>query len=102
MSIALALNVFPGIAHSPERSYDPCRAISDGSTLWIFVAEGNEVVLAESFTVTNIESLDAMRYNVTDEDGNVWLIESGGGCGCGSPLKRANWQSLLANIGVEV
>lgn len=103
--MTLVLNAFPGIARGPDETYDLCRALSDGETLWIFIAAGSEARLATSVTITNIEQTHpepGARWLVTDVDGFEWEIQAGGGCGCGNPLKRYSPQSLLGLIGVTV
>lgn len=67
----------------------------DVLTMRVFTeGPGRQVVLARSAVIADYEQMvrplrpAAPSWQVTDDQGLVWTITRGAGCGCSSPLKR--------------
>lgn len=74
----------------------PCRVIvdDDGRAVVLGEANGRAEVLARARV--EVERERGRAWSLTTADGEVWAVTSGGGCGCGSPLKRLDAGSVLA------
>lgn len=94
----LAFDVFPARLLGPE-VYERVRVISDGSTLWLFSADGTPPQLVVALPIDAIETLRPRHWRITI-NGQVYDLQPGGSCGCGNPLKRASAQSLLELAGI--
>ena len=93
--------VFPAKVTGPgDRVFDKVAAIASIDGLFVYEHVGRQIV-----TVLAIDPYTAIRndrgvWYVMDRNGDEWAVGKGGGCGCGSPLRRmANVVPKYLNVG---
>lgn len=97
--ISLVADVFPAVLNTDDGTFDTVRVLSDGATLWAFRLSGNEVGVATSFPVRDLDLDPTGIFTATNaETGTAVSFRTAGGCGCGNPLKRQSVETLLALV----
>jgi hypothetical protein len=83
------LVVYPAaVTTSPTLTIDRCKLIvQDGvATVWQVVdRQITEVARLENVVGQGVSGRSTL---LRAEDGTIWSVAKGNGCGCGSPLKR--------------
>lgn len=92
----ILLDVFPCTVQTPEATHTRTRVVVVDRVAHVFGMHPQrgleELARAE---VTDSVVGDHWPYRIVTPAG-TWKVERGGGCGCGSPLKRALRDELLA------
>lgn len=98
----IVLEVFPAEVSGPDGArFRQARVlIRDDGYVYVFTADGHQPRLAHGFMSDGFdhETVSRLRprtWAVTSNVGEEWTITTGGGCGCGNPLKRIGGQALL-------
>ncbi len=93
----MRLDTLPALVRlgSAER-VNNCRVLvdDDGRAL-VLHDEGRGVVTVLARARVEVERAKGRNWTLTTTDGEVWQVQSSGGCGCGSPLKTANVLQLI-------
>lgn len=97
---------FPAVVTAPDGRFWPlARLLVEGGDLVVFEHAQGRVQVAARVQIADA-SVPGRRvqgetptWTVAEPEVGLWRITRGTGCGCGSPLKRANVQAILARDG---
>lgn len=96
-SAAVSYSRFPAAVLSDKRRERKAAVIvSAGVARVAVLVPGQGVQVVEEFAVASIAPQPNRETQLVAEDGTVWTVGRGDGCGCGSPLRTWYNKSLGA------
>jgi hypothetical protein len=81
--------VFPAIVTSAGTNLTRAKVFIAADQAWVGLDSASGPQLVETIEISSLAVLGTGSYELTEPDGSVVKIRSGGGCGCGSKLR--NW-----------
>lgn len=96
-------DLFPANVYINEVLHPQVRFLTTGTVAWVFGLDdnGTPTVVAEG-DVETVDVRQGSNWRAT-VSGVIWNVSRAGGCGCGSPLKRASQRALVAQgLGVAL
>lgn len=89
---------FPATIHFNGQAYRRARSIVDDEGRAVVVLHGANGIetLVRGTGAEAVRNRETGRVEVRTAEGDFWEIERGGGCGCGSMLKRVDKDKALA------
>lgn len=98
----IVLEVFPAEVEGPDgiRFRQARVLVRDDGYVYVFTADRTAPRLAhafmgDGFDHETVSRLRPRQWTVTSNVGEEWTVTTGGGCGCGNPLKHLAGQTLL-------